>query len=147
MKMVCCGVVYSTNDPETFWCIEVYGMSIFSKFIVGGEKVEKELVYSLRCKKNGCTKIEIHRFGREGVLLEAEKLNGKKARCFLEKTAAVRYRIKQKYPLIREYSTKIPLVYGKAVNGLTQKARYITEEGWADMGKIYSPVRAYRLEN
>ena len=146
MKMVCCGVSYSTNDPETFWCIEKYGMNSFSKVVVGGVEVRKELVYSLRCKKNGCSKIEIHRFSADGVLLEAEKLNGHKARRFLKITAANRYPIKQECPPIQKYSTNIPLVYGKTVNGFTQKTRYITEEGWASEKKIYSPVRAYRLE-
>ena len=42
MKMVCCGVVYSTNDPETFWCIEIYGVNPVSKEIAYGKRVEKE---------------------------------------------------------------------------------------------------------
>ena len=122
-------------------------MNHFSKVVVGGKKVAKEIVYSLRCKKNGCSKIEIHRFSQEGDLLEAEKLNGQKARCFLEKTSLFRYRLKPEYPQFLKYSKNIPMVYGKTINGVVQKARYITEEGWANEEKIYAPVRAYKLEN
>ena len=65
MKFCCCGLVYSTNDPETYWCIEKYKMRTPSIEKVGGFKVEKELVYALFCKKNGCLKLEIHRYSKE----------------------------------------------------------------------------------
>lgn len=145
MKMVCCGVVYSTNDPETFWCIEIYGVNPVSKEIADGKRVEKEVVYSLRCKKNGCAKIEIHRFDQQGVLIGVQKLNGYKATRFLAQTAAFRYRIRPKYPFVQKYSKNIPLVYGKAVNSYTQKFRYVTEEGDSAVEKVFLPVRAYRL--
>lgn len=146
MKMICCGLEYSTDDPETFWCIEKFGISPVTQMFACGQRVDKEVVYLLLCKKNGCVKIEIHRFSDEGVLLEAEKLNGYKAQRFLNITFDSRYRIKPEFPRIKTFSKRVPLVYGKTINGYTQKVRYITEEGWANEEKIHVPVRAYKLE-
>ena len=52
------------------------------------KKIEKEVVYSLCCKKNGCIKIEIHRYIKEKdtlKLLFKFSLTGKAALHFLEK--------------------------------------------------------------
>lgn len=133
MKFYCCGLVYSTQDPDTYWCIETYKMKHPTLDIIGGKKIEKEIVYTLFCKKNGCSKLEIHRYYKdEGNLkiLETRSLKGKEARNFLERTKHMRIRQPQCCPIKKiQGSTSVPWVYGKAISSETQVARYIDESG------------------
>ena len=133
MKIYCCGVKYSTDDPETYWCITEYRMTHPSLNIIGGKKVEKEVVYTLHCKKNGCLKLEIQRYYNDkGVLkiLETRILKGIKAQKFLESTKNMRIRQPQCCPIQKVQSSKnIPWVYGKPIDKDKQVARYIDESG------------------
>ncbi len=139
MKFFCCGVVYSTDDPETFWCIEKYNLKTPEKAFVENKKVFKEVVYSLFCKKNDCTKIEIQRFVKQNgqiILAEKQQLSGKKARNYLERTKSVRIKQPQCCPLKSvAYAKKIPWVYGKSIDGQTQIPRYMDESGNRDVFK------------
>jgi hypothetical protein len=138
--MQCCGVVYSTDDPETHWCIETYKMKKPLKKAVRGEKVHLEIVYTLFCKKGGCSKLEIFRIGQKNnktILLETEKLKGRHTvQKFLERTGEMRIRQSQCSPLKSvNYSRTIPWVYGKTVDSETQSARYLNESGTRNIFK------------
>lgn len=148
MKMICCGVVYDTSDPQTYWCIQKYIIKDSIKAFVGESPVAREVVYTLLCKKNGCMKLEVHRFAtsEEKNLLEIERLSGIKAMNFLKRTSAVRIVQPQKFPLqLLPTSNRVPYVYGKAINSQTQRARYINEEGWAPRDVVHCPIRTYKL--
>ncbi|MBS4760888.1 MAG: hypothetical protein KHX03_09355 [Clostridium sp.] len=139
MKFFCCGVIYSTDDPETYWCIEKYVLKKPTKDFVKSKRIFKEVVYSLFCKKNDCSKIEIHRFFKqkeEFVLAQREALKGEKARKYLERTKNMRIKQPQCCPLRPvAYSKKIPWVYGKSIDGHTQIPRYMDESGNRDVFK------------
>lgn len=125
--------------------------------IIGGKKVEKEMVYTLFCKKNGCTKIEIQRYHRQnGVLkiLETRTLSKENAEKFLERTRDMRIRQPQCCPIKKIQTSKnIPWVYGKAINSETQVARYIDESGNRNIFKdqlwqseiLKSAVKTYKF--
>lgn len=133
MRFYCCGLVYSTEDPETYWCIETYNLKAPVYRAVNGVKVFKEVVYTLFCKKNGCSKLELHSYSNEnGVLklLQKQCFKGKKAQAFLERTQNMRIRKVQCCPLKAvNHSKNIPWVYGKAINSETQVVRYMDESG------------------
>lgn len=133
MKMYCCGLVYSTQDPETYWCIETFYLKKPIDNIIGGKRVYKQIVYELCCKKNGCCKVELHSYGKENdrfKLLFTQSMSGKGAISFLERTKDMRIRQPQCCPLkTYHYSKKIPWVYGKTVNSDTQVVRYFDESG------------------
>ncbi len=144
MKMYCCGVIYSTQDPETYWCVRKDIMKQSSKTEINGIDVAREVIYTLICKKNGCTRVEIHRYAtsEENHLIEKESFSGKKALKFLESTVDVRISQPLKCPYQKVPTSKrVPYVYGKAIDDETQRARYISEEGWASDKLIYSPVK------
>ena len=133
MKFNCCGLVYSTTDPETYWCIETYKMAKPSIQNIRGVKIAKETVYTLLCKKNGCQKVEIRRYTNENgkiKLFMTKQLKNTPATKFLKKTQNLRIRIPQHCPLKEiQNATSIPWVYGKSLDGTTQVARYIDESG------------------
>lgn len=133
MKFYCCGLIYSTENPETYWCIQKYILKKPSVDIWKGKRVEKEIVYTLCCKKNGCLKIEIHKYTNESGILklfDKQPLKGAAAVTFLERTKNMRVRQPQCCPLRKvQNSKKIPWVYGKAVNSDTQVVRYMDESG------------------
>ena len=139
MRFVCCGVVYSTNDPETYWCIEKYVLKTPQQVVVNGHKIVREVVYSLFCKKNDCSRIEIQRFSKmngEFVLEERQPLKGEKARKYLKRTKNMRIKLPQRCPIKAvAYSPNIPWVYGKSIDGYRQVARYIDESGNRDVFK------------
>ncbi len=157
MKFCCCGVAYSTGDPETFWCIETYIMKKPEKIVFDGKKIFKEIVYTLFCKKNGCSKLEIHRFVEEDeelCLVEKERLKGQKARAYLERTKNMRIKIPQCCPLKSvTHSKNIPWVYGKAIDGERQVPRFFDESGNRDVFKkggwekdvIYANLKTYKI--
>ena len=148
--MSCCGVVYSTSDPQTYWCIQKYVITDLMKKFVNGIKVAKEVIYVLICKKNGCTKLELHRYSssEEKGLLEKEFYSGRKAIKFLSQTSNIRKLIPQSCPLkLVPKARRIPFVYGKAIDAYTQRGRYMTEDGWDTREAIYSPVTVYRIED
>lgn len=146
MKILCCGVLYSTDDPETYWCIQKYILKEPTAKYVFESRVAREVVFVLVCKKNGCTKVELHRYAtsEETNLLERECYSGKKALYFLEKTSNLRVAVPQKCPIkVVPISKKVPYIYGKAISGEKQRARYLNEEGWAPREVIFSPVKTY----
>ena len=150
MKMYCCGLVYSTNDPQTYWCIQKYVVTKLIKKIVNGVSVAKEVIYVLICKKNGCTKLELHRYASDEKkgLLEKEVYSGQKAIKFLNKTSDIRKAVPQSCPLkIIPHARRIPFVYGKAIDSYNQRGRYMSEDGWDSRGTFYSPVRSYFIED
>jgi hypothetical protein len=134
--------MYSTEDPETYWCIKKDLMKTTA------QKAAREVVYTLVCKKNGCTKVEIRRYATsdEQHLLGKELISGKKALRFLQATSKVRTPQPQKFPYQTvPVSRRIPFVYGKTIDAEHQKARYITEEGWASDNIIYLPVKICKM--
>lgn len=150
MKMICCGVVYDTDDPQTYWCIQKYIFTRLSKKSVNGLRVAKEIVYVLVCSKNGCTKLELHRYGSsdESRLLEKECYSGRKAIRFLKDTSDTRKAVPQICPIkVVSHSKRIPFVYGKAIDAYTQRGRYMSEDGWDAREAFYSPVKIFKLEN
>lgn len=144
MKLYCCGLVYSTKDPQTYWCIRKDIIKNALKPFVEGKRIVKEVVYTLVCKKNGCTKVEIHSYAdfEETHLINTETLSGKKALNFLKSTSRIRtpQPVKCPYQTV-PLSKKVPYVYGKTIDGQTQRARYLTEEDWASRELIHSPVK------
>ncbi len=159
MRFVCCGVLYSTNDPDTYWCIETYIMKHPTINIIGGKKVVKEIVYTLACKKNGCLKLEIHRYHKSNgklKLLATRTLIGEQAKKFLENTKDMRIRQPQCCPIQpQQYSKTIPWVYGKTIDGETQVARYLDESGNRNIFKdqkwqsevMKSTIKTYTLNS
>ena len=143
MKIYCCGLVYSTQDPETYWCIETYHLKKPVDNIIGGKRVFKQIIYALCCKKNGCCKIEIHSYTKENgrlKLLYTLSIKGRGAISFLERTKDMRIRQPQCCPLkTYQYSKKIPWVYGKTLNSTTQVVRYIDESGNRQIFKAANP--------
>lgn len=133
LKFHCCGLVYSTTDPKTYWCIETYKMMQPTVSSIQGVKVVKELVYTLLCKKNGCRKVEIRRYTKENgkiKLLMTKELKNNSATNFLKKTQDLRIRLPQYCPMKQtQNATSIPWVYGKSLDGKTQVARYMDESG------------------
>lgn len=139
MKFYCCGLAYSTEDPETYWCIETYNLKHPVNHIISGKRVFKEIVYTLFCKKNACSKLELHSYSCEKgevKLLQKKGYKGKAAQAFLERTQNMRIRQAQCCPLKKVQNSKnIPWVYGKAIDGVTQSPRYIDETGNRDVFK------------
>lgn len=145
MSFLCCGVKYSKNDPETYWCIDTDINKPVQKKFIGNERVVKEIVDSLTCKKNGCLKVQIRRYGNlrgKNKLLEIEELSGKKAFNYLEQTSKIRQRQPLNCPVQKiPYAKHIDFVYGKVVDATTQRKRYLNETDWADDKLINAPVK------
>lgn len=145
MSFYCCGVKYSKNDPETYWCIDTDILTTPTKKNVDNKKIVKEICETLTCKKNGCTKVQIFRFASvKGQLkkIEVEELKGYKAFEFLAATSKIRIRQPQKTPLVFiPNASKNDFVYGKTIGKETQKIRYLNEQGWASNKKIISKVK------
>lgn len=145
MPFLCCGVKYSKNDPDTYWCIDTYIINAPIKKLVNNRRVIKEVVDVLTCKKNGCVKIQISRYGHvKGIKkrLELEELKGKKAQDYLEATSKTRIKQPTRAPLINiPQGSKSDFVYGKVIDGMTQRIRYLNEQGWASSELIKSEVK------
>lgn len=145
MAFVCCGVKYSKNDPETYWCIDTDINKSVQKKYVGSDRVIKEVIDSLTCKKNGCLKVKIFRYGKfrgKNKLLETECLSGDEAFNYLEDTANVRERQPLSCPIQSvPFSKHIDFKYGKVLNSTTQRARYLNEQDWADDKKIVNECK------
>ncbi len=143
MKFYCCGLVYSTQDPETYWCIETYHLKNPVDDIIAGKRIYKQIVYTLCCKKHGCLKLELHSYGKENgrlKLLYTQSIKGEGALTFLERTKNMRIRQPQCCPLkTYQYSKRIPWVYGKTVNSTTQVVRYFDESGNRQVFKAQMP--------
>ena len=135
MKFYCCGLVYSTQDPETYWCIETYHLKRPIDDIIGGKRIVKQVIYTLCCKKNGCLKLELHSYEKDKKtgalkLVMTQSMKGQGARTFLERTKEMRIRQPQCCPIrVVSGEKKIPWVYGKATGNDTQTVRYMDESG------------------
>lgn len=145
MPFLCCGVKYSKNDPDTYWCIDTDILKTPTKKNVDNHRIVKEVVETLTCKKNGCTKIQVSRYySFKGKMhrAELEELKGMKAQEYLQRTSNVRIRQPQKCPMVSiPSSSKNDFVYGKVIDSETQGIRYLNEQGWASAEKIISKVR------
>lgn len=117
MPFLCCGVKYSKADPETYWCIETDLVKnyAFTKKNVNGDKVHKEVIETLVCKKHGCMQVHIKRYGKlkgRYKILEMEKLSGNEAALFLIETEKIRIRQLQICPVKSvPYAKRLPSVY------------------------------------
>ena len=133
MKFYCCGLIYSTKDPDTYLCIETYKLKTPTKPIFQGLKVVKEILYVLNCKKNGCIKAELQRYIKMNTKLkkaEVRYFSGEAVTKLLSQTANNRTRLPQICPIKTFQSAKnIPWVYGKNLDGYTQVIRYLDESG------------------
>ena len=158
MKFYCCGLVYSTQDPETYWCIETYHLKKTVDDIIGGKRIVKQIIYTLCCKKHGCLKLEIHSYEKDKTtgalkLVMTQAIKGEGAKVFLERTKDMRIRQPQCCPL-RPVSgaTTIPWVYGKSAGKDKQVVRYLDESGNRQVFKgqkmtsevIRTPVNIYK---
>lgn len=151
MKFYCCGLKYSTNDPDTYLNIERYRTKKPIKNMVGNKKVHHEDVYFLFCKKNDCIKAYIYRYSTQTsskkALLEEEIINKRKAALQFkqEQFKNLEY-VSIPTPLIKlaPQSKTIPFVYGKVEDGTSQRRRYINETGYADYEYINLPVYVIR---
>lgn len=145
MPFLCCGVKYSTNDPNTYWCIDVYILKNPTKKNIGNRRITKEKVEVLTCKKNGCVKIQISRYAHvKGQLkrIEIEELKGEKAQRYLLNTSDIRIKQPMKAPAVNiPQGSKSDFVYGKVLDGTTQRIRYLSERGWASNEIIKSKVK------
>lgn len=145
VSFVCCGIKYSKNDIETYWCIDTDINKPVQKKFVGNNRVVREVVDSLTCKKNGCLKVKIFRYGifrGKRKLLETECLSGLKASEYLQATEKVRIRQPLACPIQSvPYSKYIDYAYGKVLDSTTQRARYLNEQDWASKDKIKSECR------
>lgn len=135
MSFLCCGVKYSKSDIETFYCIETDIIRNFTRAKVGQNKVVKQIVETLYCKKNGCVKLHNKFFGRNKngkmKILSVERLNGEAAIQFLKDTESIRIRQPQKEPVvIVPQAKKLTICYGKVIDSETQRARYVNEMDW-----------------
>ena len=159
MKFYCCGLVYSTQDPETYWCIETYHLKKPVDDIIGGKRIVKQIIYTLCCKKHGCLKLELHSYEKDKKtgalkLVMTQAIKGEGARVFLERTKDMRIRQPQCCPIKPVTgSTTIPWVYGKPIGRERQVVRYFDESGNRQVFKgkekksevIYSPVKILKL--
>lgn len=148
MPFLCCGVKYSKNDPDTYWCIDTYLIKEPIIKSVKNKRIIKEIIDVLTCKKNGCVKIQISRYARiQGVTkrIELEEIKGKKAQEYLEKTSKIRVKQPPVIPTVNiPKSTRNDFVYGKTIDGETQRKRYVNEQGWASNEVIKSKVKIIR---
>lgn len=152
MKFSCCGIVYSTNDVETFECIEKDVITSPTVREYNGKKITKEIVYTLSCKKNNCTKIKVYRMGLskfgQSKALETIEMSGLSAITYLQETELIRKRQAQICPLKPIPSCKtIPFVYGKVISATEQRPRYINETGYRDIAKAAIIEKIYWDEN
>lgn len=145
MSFLCCGVKYSKNDPETYWCIDTDLIKPALKKFVGNHKINYEIVETLTCKKNGCIKVQVHRYGlKKGKKTKFETMEYKGFRAveYLEETSAFRQRQDTKCPNVNvPSSSKNDFVYGKVIDGTTQKIRYLNEQGFASDEKLIQKVK------
>ena len=159
MKFYCCGLVYSTQDPETYWCIETYHLKKPVDDIIGGKRIVKQIIYTLCCKKHGCLKLELHSYEKDKKtgalkLVMTQAIKGEGARVFLERKKDMRIRQPQCCPIKPVTgSTTIPWVYGKSAGKEKQVVRYFDESGNRQVFKgqekksevIYTPVKISKL--
>lgn len=158
MKFYCCGLVYSTQDPETYWCIETYHLKKPVDDIIGGKRIVKQIIYTLCCKKHGCLKLEIHSYEKDKTtgalkLVMTQAIKGEGAKVFLERTKDMRIRQPQCCPLRPVSGARtIPWVYGKSAGKDKQVVRYLDESGNRQVFKgqkmtsevIRTPVNIYK---
>ena len=102
----------------------------FTKKNVNGDKVQKEVIETLVCKKHGCMQVHIKRYGKlrgRFKILEMEKLSGNEAVLFLSETEKIRIRQPQICPLKNvPYAKHLPAVYLEIIkqNPESDIARY-----------------------
>ncbi len=148
MSIVCCGVKYSKNDPETYWCIDTDVNRPIQKKYVGSDRVIKEIVDSYTCKKCGGLIVTITRYGTlrgRKKLLERERLSGIEATNYLTATANVRERQPLSCPIQSvPYSKYVDFRYGKIIDSTTQRPRYLNECDWAG-DKIKNECKTYQI--
>lgn len=124
----CCNVEYKKSDLQTYWCIETYKVKPIIKRFVNSNRVVTEVVETCICKKCGIQQLQIKRFGKKKnkkIILEVEEMRGAEADQWLidnQKSLQIQAQICP-MPLLAN-STSIPAVYGYALNGTTQRARY-----------------------
>jgi len=152
--MTCCDTVYSTTDANTYWCFEKFVVDPMKKLKnrVDKDKVSREEIFTLLCKKNGCTKVILLRFAMKTIngmvrkkLLEKEDYSGKEAIEFLNKTRSVRQSVHIKSPGKENIGCEyIPLIYGKTISFEKQRARFVNEKGYPDTNIIKTESKIVR---
>lgn len=129
LPALCCGVLYSKKDINTYWCINTDIIS-YPKETVKNKKVSKIIVETYLCKKCGCTIVKIYKYG-DNKLLQTERLSGAEALEYLENTSKERKRQPQVIPLLKVKNSKIiPFVYGAVIGNEKQRPRYLNGD-WA----------------
>lgn len=135
MSFLCCGVKYSKYDINTYWCIETYLIKNFTKKKIKNKKVSKQIVETLLCTKNGCTKVH-NKFFERGAngkfkILEVERFSGNEALEFLKATESIRVHVPQIEPVKAIPTAKnIDICFGKVIDSETQRARYLNDKDW-----------------
>lgn len=112
----------------------------FIKREINKEKVIKEIVESLTCKKNGCRRVNITRYNSKNKKIgEVQELKGYEADFYL--LALAQYKISKRLPQKSPLRTipsakKIPLVYGEPISPTKTRRRYnMKRKCWADKYK------------
>ena len=152
MSFLCCGVKYSKSDIETYWCIKTYLIKNFTQKRIKNKKVSKQIVETLLCKKNGCTKVHNKFFERSAngkfKILEVERISGDKALEFLKNTETIRIHLPQIEPFKAiPMSKNIDICFGKVIDSQTQRARYLNDKGWQHGSKnIHVPCEVLKLK-
>ena len=167
VSFICCGIKYTKNNPETYWCLQTdvikpqavknevikqiqdnvtknmhscdkkYKSREFIKKSVNGKKVQKEVVESLICKKCGCHKIKITRYGiNKKRLEEPEVFGGYEVTFYLNEL--LKLGVSKILPQIEPFEAipsakNIPFVFGSAISPTEQRKRYdMSPKCWAD---------------
>lgn len=149
MKFKCCGLIHNTNDVETFESIEKDVISNPTVKDYNGRKITKEIVYTLTCKKNGCTQVKIFRMGLsaagKSIALDKIELSGISAIEYLQETEELRKRQPQICPIKPiPFCKRIPLVFGKVISSTEQRKRYVNEQGFRDISESRIILKGYR---
>lgn len=154
LSFTCCGVQYSTTDPETYHNFTKYRVEkTKTKTHVGNQRVESETVYMYSCKQ-GCTKLRIHRFNKSKNRLETEQIN--------DTFEAVEW-LNKHYPHLQEvkipqpqkkvpFAKRIDLAYGKKFseyqdednnNILVQRGRLLNELDWSKNSQHFIETKTW----
>jgi hypothetical protein len=144
-----CGLTFKKSDPETYWCIETDLVKPVQERYIGEDKVYKQVVEMLVCKKCGCMKVQVQFVGKfkgKKKLLRIDRYEEAAALEYLNATEKVRHRQPQIFPFKKvPYSKRIPFVYGKAISPTKQRGRFINEQGWSGKKVYDNEVRVVSL--
>lgn len=150
--LMCCGVKYSTaNLKQSFDCFK--SNKFFKKYTSDGREIKKERIIVFFCTNCGHYLLKylwyVKKTGSFFDYAEAKEIRGTAAdKIFAERIKDFKLCSFPKQKAIKidflKQSKKIPWVYYKTVNSVTQIPRYINESANAGK-KVYCPVKVSSL--